>query len=152
VVLLTIILMDLLAGMEFDLFVPSFPELQSQFSLSPFWVEALLSVNFIGYCLGLILVGGLADRYGRKPVILFGLIIFVIGSIFCLWGVSYQFLLVGCFLQGIGIAAPAILSFLIISDIYSLKQQQFFMAMLNGVKNTKVIIFSGELNQVKKYV
>lgn len=48
-VLLTIILMDLLTGMEFDLFVPSFPELQHQFGLSPFWVEALLSVNFLGY-------------------------------------------------------------------------------------------------------
>ena len=48
-VLATIILMDILSGMEFDLFVPSFPELQSYFSLSPFWVETLLSVNFAGY-------------------------------------------------------------------------------------------------------
>lgn len=68
-VIVTVILMDLLAGAEFDLFVSSFPELQSQFSLSPFWVEALLSVNFSGYCLSLFFVGGLADRYGRKPII-----------------------------------------------------------------------------------
>lgn len=88
-VLLSIIFMDLLAGMEFDLFVPSFPELQHYFNLTPFWVEALLSVNFIGYCLSLFLVGGLADRYGRKPIILLGLIIFTMGSILCLWGLSY---------------------------------------------------------------
>ena len=88
-VLITVILMDLLAGMEFDLFVPSFPELQSHFSLSPFWIEALLSVNFVGYCLSLFFVGGLADRYGRKPIILLGLIIFTIGSVLCLWGGSY---------------------------------------------------------------
>ena len=49
--LIAVILMDLLAGMEFDLFVPSFPELQAQFNLSPFLVETLLSINFIGFCL-----------------------------------------------------------------------------------------------------
>lgn len=138
--LFTVILMDLLAGMEFDLFVPSFPELKNQFSLSPFLVEALLSVNFVGYCLSLFCVGGLADRYGRKPIILIGITIFVIGSIFCFWATSYLHLLAGRFLQGIGVAAPAILSFLIIADSYPLKRQQFFMAMLNGVMNTSVAI------------
>lgn len=134
-ILTTIIFMDLLTGMEFDLFVPSFPELQNQFSLSAFWVEALLSLNFIGYCLSLFFVGGLTDRYGRKPIILFGLIIFVIGSILCLCSGSYIFILVGRFFQGIGIAAPAIISFLIIADSYPLKEQQFLMAMLNGSLN-----------------
>ena len=135
-ILFTVILMDLLAGMEFDLFVPSFPALQSQFGLSPFAVEALLSINFIGYCLSLFVVGGLADRYGRKPILLLGILVFIIGSCLCLWAASYPFLLVGRFLQGIGIAAPSILSFLIIADLYPLKQQQYFMAMLNGVMNT----------------
>lgn len=139
-ILLTIILMDLLAGMEFDLFVPSFPELQNQFSLSPFLVEALLSANFVGYCLSLFFVGGLADRYGRKPIILLGLMTFIIGSMLCLWVVSYKLLLIGRFLQGVGVAGPAILSFLIIADSYALKKQQYFMAMLNGVKNTSVAI------------
>ena len=134
-VLTTIILMDVLSGMEFDLFVPSFPELQSQFSLSPFWVEALLSVNFAGYCLSLFFVGELADHYGRKPIILLGLMIFIIGSLLCLWAPSYQFLLSGRFLQGVGIAAPAILSFLIIADAYPLKQQQSLFAILNGLFN-----------------
>ena len=135
---LTIILMDLLAGMEFDLFVPSFPELQSQFNLSPFWVEALLSVNFAGYCLSLFFVGSLADRYGRKPIILLGLMVFIIGSLLCLGASSYEFLLVGRFLQGVGISAPAILSFLIIADAYPLKQQQSLMGILDGLMNFSV--------------
>src|ERR1700678_2813784 len=92
--LTTVIFMGLLAGTEFDLFVPSFPELQSQFSLSSFWVEALLSVNFIGYCLSLFFVGSLADRYGRKPIILCGLITFIIGSIFCLETTYFNLLLI----------------------------------------------------------
>jgi DHA1 family bicyclomycin/chloramphenicol resistance-like MFS transporter len=139
-IILTVIFMDLLAGMEFDLFVPSFPELQNLYSLSPFWVEALLSVNFAGYCISLFFVGGLADRYGRKPIILLGLITFVIGSLFCLYAAAYSLLLVGRFLQGVGIAAPAILSFLIIADSYALKQQQYLMTMLNVSLNTAAAI------------
>lgn len=137
-IFITIILMDLLSGMEFDLFVPSFPELQATFNLSSFWVEALLSVNFIGYCLSLFLVGALADRYGRRPVLLIGLTTFVIGSLFCLWAPSYNSLLVGRFLQGLGVAAPAIISFLIVADSYPLKQQQRYLALLNGVMNIAV--------------
>ncbi len=138
--LFTVILMDFLVGTEFDLFVPSFLELQHHFDVSAFWLEAILSVNFIGYCLSLLFVGDLADRYGRKSIILLGIIIFIIGSIFSLMTTSYNLFLIGRFLQGIGIAAPSILSFLIIADAYPIKEQQFLLAMLNGVMNVSVAI------------
>ncbi len=133
-ILFSIMLMDILVGMEFDLLVPSFPELQHHFHLTPVWVEALLSVNFAGYCLSLFLTGEAADRFGPKPVILSGLLLFVIGSICCLASASFL-LLLGRFLQGVGIAAPAILSFLFVAERYPLKDQQFLLAMLNGSMN-----------------
>jgi DHA1 family bicyclomycin/chloramphenicol resistance-like MFS transporter len=134
----TLILMDLLSGMEFDLFVPSFPEIQNHFHLNTVWLEALLSVNFIGFGFSMLYVGALSDRYGRKPIILAGLFMFILGSSFCLWPLSYSWLLLGRFLQGLGIAAPHILSFLIIADSYSIKKQQFYLGILNGVINTAV--------------
>lgn len=137
-ILLTVILMDVLGGVELDLFAPSFPELQNHFSLSPFWVEALLSVNFIGFCLSLFFVGALSDRYGRKPIILIGIILFILGSALCLYAPSYIFLISGRFLQGLGIAAPTTLCFLIIADSYPLKQQQYLLAMMNGLMNASV--------------
>ena len=137
-ILVTVILMDILGGAELDLFVPSFPELKTYFGLSAFWLEALLSVNFIGFVLSLFFVGSLADRYGRKPIILLGLLVFTLGSVLCLWAPSYRFLLTGRFLQGVGVAAPATLCFLIIADSYPLRQQQYLMAMLNGLVNASI--------------
>ncbi len=113
--------------------MPSFPEMQSHFNLTPFWVETLLSANFIGYCLSLFIVGNLADRYGRRPVILGGLLIFVLGSVLCVWAPNFSIILVGRFLQGVGIASPSILSFLLIADLFSLEKQQFYLAILNGI-------------------
>lgn len=140
IILISILLMDILAGMEFDLFVPAFPELQAQFSLTSFWVESLVSLNFIGYCLSLFVVGDLADRYGRKPVIVAGLLVFMLGSALCLFAGHYLELASGRFLQGAGIAAPSILSFLIIADTYPVKQQQFLYAMLNGSRNVAMAV------------
>jgi len=134
-ILLTVVLMDILTGMEFDLFVPGFPELMNYFHISSFWLEFSLSANFVGYCISLFVAGELADRYGRKPVILAGLIIFIMGSMMCLTAHSYFIFLSGRFLQGLGIAAPSILSFLIIADLYPVKKQQFLMTMLNASLN-----------------
>ena len=136
--LLTIILMDILGGAEVDLFIPSFPELATQFGLTPFWLETLLSINFLGFCLSLFFVGSFSDRYGRKPIILIGLIIFIIGTLFCLRAELYNFLIVGRFFQGIGAAAPSILCYLVIADLYSLKKQQYLMAVLNGMVNATI--------------
>ena len=127
--------MDLLVGMEFDLFVPSFPILQQTFHLSASQVEALLSVNFLGYCLGIPFVGTLSDRQGRKALILWGLGLFTLGSLLCLFGKNYGMLLTGRFFQGLGISAPGILSFLIIADKFPLKKQQTLMGLLNASMN-----------------
>ena len=136
--LLTVVMMEILSGAEVDLFVPSFPELRQHFNLSPFWVEALLSVNFIGYCLGLGIIGVLADRFERKSIIIIGLLIFVLGSVFCAYGGLYELLLIGRFLQGLGVAAPAVLGFIIIADTYDEKQQQYLIGMLNGLINVAI--------------
>jgi DHA1 family bicyclomycin/chloramphenicol resistance-like MFS transporter len=127
--------MDLLVGMEFDLFTPSFPLLQKTFHLSASEVEALLSVNFLGYCLGIPFMGTLSDRHGRKRLILSGLGLFVLGSVLCVFGRNYGMILSGRFFQGLGISAPGILSFLIIADKFPLKKQQTLMGLLNASMN-----------------
>ncbi len=68
--------MEILVGAEIDLFVPSFPEIQTIFNISTFEVELLLGVNFIGHCITSLIVGNLGDRFGRKAIIIIGLIIF----------------------------------------------------------------------------
>lgn len=138
IVLFTVILIEFLVGMEFDLFVPSFPELQQEFALTPFWVEASLSSNLLAYCLSLFCVGLLGDIYGRKPIIIAGLSLFIIGCILCLKAPFYGIFLFGRALQGFGIAAPAIMGFLIIADTYPIKKQQKYIALLNGLKNAAV--------------
>jgi len=130
--LITVILMEILSGAEVDIFVPSFPDLQNTFSLSPFMVELTLGVNLTAHCLTSLIVGNLGDKYGRRPIILAGLGIFIAGSLLCIVSQAYWHLLLGRFWQGVGISAPAVLSYLVIADKYSTEKQQQLMGVLNG--------------------
>jgi len=129
---ITVLIMEILVGAEVDLFVPSFPDLQKTFNLSTFMVELSLGVNLTAYCITALIVGNLGDRYGRKPIINMGFIIFIIGSIFCVFANEYWILLLGRFLQGIGISGAAVLGYLVLADVYTIEQQQRMMGTLNG--------------------
>ena len=124
---LTILLTIILAGAEVDLFIPSFPDLIYQFNLSPLSVQLTLSMNFLSYCVSSLFVGNLGDRYGRKPVIIGGLVIFILGSIFCVFASSFPLLVIGRFLQGIGMAGPSVLGYVVIADIIPKEKQAGLM-------------------------
>jgi len=128
----TALFLCILTGAEIDLFVPSFPNLQHVFHLTPFMVEWMLGINLTAQCLTSFVVGNLGDRYGRRSVILYGLSLFIIGSLVCLFANQYWQLLLGRCAQGIGIAAPAVLGYLIIADAYSVERQQYLIGILNS--------------------
>lgn len=128
----TLFLLFVLVGAEVDLFVPSFPELQQVFGLTPFMVELTLGVNLIAYCITSLFSGSLGDRFGCKIVIQVGLLIFIIGSTLCMLAPYFSVLLLGRALQGVGIAAPAVLGYIVVSDHYSAEEQQKIMGVLNG--------------------
>lgn len=129
---ITVLIMEVLGGAEVAIFVPSFPEIQKDFGVSPFMVELLLGLNFIAHCIFSLIVGNLGDRFGHKPIIIIGLIVFIIGSILCVYATIYEILLVGRFLQGVGVSGPAVLAYIIIADMYSTAKQQQIMSVLNG--------------------
>jgi DHA1 family bicyclomycin/chloramphenicol resistance-like MFS transporter len=127
-----VIAMEILVGAEVDIMVPSFPEMRRVFDLTPFMVELTLSLNLLAQFCACLFVGNLGDRYGRRPVMIYGFAIFILGSVLCLCGQVYWHVLVGRALQGMGITAPAVLAYLVLADRYTPQQQQQMMAVLNA--------------------
>ncbi|AIL65733.1 Inner membrane transport protein ydhC [Rickettsiales bacterium Ac37b] len=131
--LFIILMMSVLAGTEIDLIVPSFPNLQEEFVLTPYMVELTLGVNLVAHGLSALIIGALGDKYGKRSIILYSIVIFIIGTIICIFAHQYYYILIGRVLQGVGISGPAILPFIIIADLYELKTQQKIMSILNGL-------------------
>lgn len=131
---------EFLAGMEVDIFIPSYPEMQQQFGLSPAKVQLCLSLNFITYCIGSLYAGALGDRYGLRKIILYGLAVFVVGSVACCFTTDFTSILVGRILEGCGMAAPDCFGQVVIAERYPIEKQASIFGTLNGFINIAVAI------------
>ena len=80
--------------------------------------QLLITMIFLGLGFGQLIFGPLWDSYGRKPIIYIGFLVFAIASIICVNTDSYEVLIAGRILQGIGLASPRTLSIAMVRDTY----------------------------------
>jgi DHA1 family bicyclomycin/chloramphenicol resistance-like MFS transporter len=109
-----------LTALSIDLMLPAFDEMRADFGLAADSTDtaATVTVFFIGLAIAQLIYGPLADRFGRKPVLYGGLLIFVFGAIGSALAGSLGGLLVYRFVWGVGSAAPRVISLSVIRDIY----------------------------------
>ena len=81
--------------------------------------QLVLTVFLLANLLSQLIMGPAADKYGRRPVMLLNLGIFVCGSVICASATSIEWLLVGRFIQGFGGAVCVFLPRTIVRDVYS---------------------------------
>ena len=80
--------------------------------------QLLITMIFLGLGCGQLLFGPLSDSFGRKPIVYYGFIIFLIASIICVYAETLTIMIVGRILQGVGLSAPRTISISIIRDTY----------------------------------
>jgi len=99
-----------------DLYVPSLPLVSDALGADGGAVQLTISSVLIGFSLGALIYGPLSDRYGRKPILCFGLVVYVIASVLSAYSGSLGTLVACRFVQGLGAAAAMVLSRAIILD------------------------------------
>ena len=80
--------------------------------------QLIISLLFLGFAIGMIFYGPLSDSFGRKPAIYLGLSIAIVGCIISLIAESYSTMLLGRFLQGLGLASARIITVALVRDLY----------------------------------
>lgn len=102
-----------------DIYVPALPAMAQFFSTSPQAIQSSVSGYMAAYALGQLVFGPVADAYGRKRVLAFGLVVYTIGCLLSLGAPNLEtFVLARC-LQGFGIATTNLLAKAIITDSFS---------------------------------
>lgn len=79
----------------------------------------MMSSFFATFAVGQLLVGPLSDRYGRRPIVLVGLIVFVTGSALCASAATLPVLVAGRVVQAVDVCASSVLSRAIVRDLFS---------------------------------
>lgn len=82
-------------------------------------MSLIITVYFVGMALGQLVYGPVADRFGRRPAILSGLVLYLLGAAASALAPSFGALLAARLLWGLGAAAPAGLRSAITRDLYS---------------------------------
>jgi DHA1 family bicyclomycin/chloramphenicol resistance-like MFS transporter len=80
--------------------------------------QAVLTVFLIGFAVGQLAVGPLADRFGRKPVLLAGLVIYIGGALLCAVVPDFTTLLAARLVSGLGAASSRVVIVAVVRDCY----------------------------------
>jgi DHA1 family bicyclomycin/chloramphenicol resistance-like MFS transporter len=108
--------MGALTALSTDMSVPALPRLAEVFHTSADRAQLTLSLFLLGFAFGQLGFGPVSDRFGRRPVLLFGLSLYTLASIGCTFATSIDQLIVFRLLQGLGGCAPRVMSPAIVRD------------------------------------
>ncbi|MCX7166944.1 MAG: multidrug effflux MFS transporter [Rhodocyclales bacterium] len=109
----------MLQPLSTDLYLASLPSMATDFGVNPAAVQHTLSLFVIGFGSAQLVSGPLSDRYGRRPVLIGGLTLYLLASIACALAPGLNWLIAARFAQAIGCCTGVVVARAIIRDAYS---------------------------------
>ena len=100
------------------MYVPSIGHMASEFLVSASSLQAVMACYLIPYGLSQFVYGPLSDRLGRKPIIIAGLLIYIVGTLVALFTHQFEWFLVGSFIQGLGIGCGGAMARILTRDCF----------------------------------
>jgi DHA1 family bicyclomycin/chloramphenicol resistance-like MFS transporter len=113
-----------------DMMLPALPNIASAFHLTDAnRPQMVLSTFIIGFGVGQFVMGPLSDRFGRRPVLLGGMIVYGIASLLAIAAPSFETLLLARALQGLGTSATRVIATSIVRDCYAGRRMASVMSL-----------------------
>ena len=100
------------------LFTPAMPQITHDFATTESMVKMTVSLYFAGFALAQLVCGPLSDGFGRKPVIMAFMAIYLVASVIALVSPNIEMLIAARFLQGIGGSVGVAIARAVVRDLY----------------------------------
>lgn len=128
-----LVLLSALGSFVNDMYTPSLPEMARYFHCTASRAQLSLTFGMIGLGIGQLLMGPISDHYGRKPVLITSLIVFIIGAVASIFSPTMTVFLFCRLVQGMGAARGYFLARTIPADIYHGRDLAKLMALIGAV-------------------
>lgn len=125
--------MVVLSPLAIDIYLPSMPVMSVEFAVSLSQIQSTLVLFLFAMGVGQIVIGPLADRFGRRPVAIGGITLYVLSSILAALVTEFHWLQFARVLQGIAACASSIVVFSTVRDMFSAKESAYYYSYLNGM-------------------
>jgi len=120
--LLYIVMLGALAALgpfTIDLYLPAFPAVAADLHASDAAIQITLTATLIGFALGQLIVGPLADAFGRRKPLIIATTIHVLASVAVAFAPTVELVTLGRVFQGIGAAGSGVVAMAIVRDLFS---------------------------------
>ncbi len=112
-----------LNALAIDIMLPALPDLTRDFHLAdPNHAQAVIAVYLVGMGVSQLFYGPLSDRFGRRPVLIGGLLLFSVAGLLSAMSAGFEMLLVARFIQGMGAGAPRVIALALARDTHAGRQ------------------------------
>jgi len=112
-----------------DTYIPAFPSIAADLGASTLQMQQTFSVYLFAFAFMFLFHGALSDSFGRKPIIMGGLIVFFVATIGCAMSTTIGELLFWRVLQGLSVGAGMVVGRAMVRDLYTDVDAQRVMAM-----------------------
>jgi len=116
-----------------DLYLPALPRMGEYFGATSALTNLTLVLFFIFFSLGMLFWGPLSDKYGRRPVLLIGLSLYVLASIGCAMSWDIYMLIAFRVLQAIGGSAASAVATAMIKDVYEGRRRESVLSIVQSM-------------------
>jgi DHA1 family bicyclomycin/chloramphenicol resistance-like MFS transporter len=127
-----LILMVIFSPLAIDIFLPALPLMAEEFVVPMTQIQWSVTIFILSLGFGQLISGPLADRYGRRPVAMAGILIYGLASLVSAYADSLTFFLIGRLLQGIGACAIVVSAFASVRDKYNAIESGVMYSYLNS--------------------
>ncbi|BAW24023.1 Bcr/CflA family multidrug efflux MFS transporter [Pseudomonas putida] len=128
------------APLSIDTYLPSLPTIAAELAASASSVQLTIGAFLAGLCIGMLFHGPCSDRFGRRPVLLWGMALYLGATVGCLLADSIEALIGWRFLQALGGAAASVLARTIVRDVFSIGQAARTLSLMHLVTMLATLI------------
>lgn len=133
-------LLSAIGPFSIDMYLPGFPAIAKDLQSDVSQVSLTLSSFFVGISIGQLLYGPLLDKFGRKKPLYYGLTVYVLASLGCMFIDSIEMLITLRFLQALGGCVGMVASRAIVRDLFSVEENAKIFSLLMLVIGVSPII------------
>ncbi|MBA6370592.1 multidrug effflux MFS transporter [Colwellia sp. BRX8-4] len=127
-----LILMVIFSPLAIDIFLPALPIMAEELLVPMKEIQWSITIFILSMGFGQLISGPLADRYGRRPVAMAGIIIYGLASLLCAYADNLTFFLLSRLVQGFGACAIVVAAFASVRDKYNAIESGVMYSYLNS--------------------
>lgn len=116
-----------------DLYLPALPGMAEYFNAPVNMVNLTLILFFVFFSIGTLIWGPLSDKYGRKPVLMAGLIIYTIASVLCAYAGDIDQLITFRVFQAAGGSAAGAVAMAMVKDVYDGRKREVVLSVVHSM-------------------